>query len=49
VQVSAECPKEAQDCEPLNAAPTPLDAGDVRRVHLEARCELVLRDLGSIP
>jgi hypothetical protein len=38
VQVSAERPKEAQDCEPLNAAPTSLDAGDVGRVHLEARC-----------
>jgi hypothetical protein len=49
VQIGAERSKEPLDREPLDSSPSSLDAGDVGRVHLEARCKLLLRYPSSIP
>jgi hypothetical protein len=49
VQIGAERTKEPQDREPLDSSPSSLDAGYIGRVHLEARCKLLLRYPSSIP
>ncbi len=49
VQIGAERAKKALDREPLDASSSSLDARYIGRVHLEARCKLLLRYLGLIP
>lgn len=44
VQVSVERSQEALDGEPLDAAPSSLDAGDVGRIHLQTARKLLLGD-----
>ena len=44
VQVGVESAQESLDGEPLDAASSSLDAGDVGRVHFEAGGKLLLRD-----
>jgi len=43
VEIRAEGTQEPLDSEPLHAASSSLDAGNVGRVHLEERGELLLR------
>jgi hypothetical protein len=47
-EAGVESAEEALDGEPLHAASSSLDTGDVSRIHLETGGKLLLRDPGPI-